>query len=152
MEVANPAPQQNIDQRLLDQRKQISSIYHNMQQIFSYPGTSIDRIRNTDLNSSYGLSTDLSTVLTEIYKDDVMQPKPSAMLRLQDFTIKTWFSSTRLNIMRDPVAQSNILDLMLSTNERILDEWNRLLEFVHTKKQVISTDLLRYVSLIISFN
>lgn len=37
-----------------------------------YPGTSIDRIRDTSLSSKNGFSTDLNQILTDIYKDDVM--------------------------------------------------------------------------------
>lgn len=66
-----------------------------------YPGTSIDRIRDTSISSKNGFSTDLNQILTDIYKDDVMQPKQSSKLRLQDFTIKTWFGSQKLNISKD---------------------------------------------------
>ena len=90
------------------------------------------------------MSNDLSSVLTEIYKDDVMQPKASAFLRLQDFTIKTWFSSSKLNIMRDKSAQMKILDLMLKTSEKTLMEWVRQLESIQSKKREIKDDLLRY--------
>jgi len=115
-----------------------------MQEIHSYSKTNIDRIRDTQLPSTHGLSNDLSSVLTEIYKDDVMQPKASALLRLQDFTIKTWFSSSKLNIMRDSQGQNQILDLMLLTNEKQLLEYQRRLESIFTKKQLIIEDILRY--------
>ena len=77
-----------------------------------------------------------------------MQPKPSSMLRLQDFTIKTWFSSTKLDIGKNSQAQNNVLDLMLATNDKTILDWNKQLEFVHTKKKVIQTDVLRYCDLI----
>lgn len=91
----------------------ITSMFKNLQQIFSYPGTSIDRIRDATRNSHYGFSTDLTEVLTDIYRDDVMQPKPSAMLRLQDFTIKTWFASSNLNIARDTSIHMRLMELIV---------------------------------------
>jgi len=42
----------------------------------------IDRIRDTSVSSRHGLQANLTNVLTDFYKDDVLQPKPSAKLRL----------------------------------------------------------------------
>ena len=53
--------------------------------------TSLERIRDTSVRSSLGFSFDIGHILSEIYKDDVMQPKPQAKLKQQDFTIKSWF-------------------------------------------------------------
>lgn len=69
-------------------RSIICAIFRNMQKIFSLPGTSIDRIRDANRNSKYGLSSDLIDVLSDIYRDDVMQPKPSTMLKLQNDKIQ----------------------------------------------------------------
>jgi hypothetical protein len=115
-----------------------------MQQIFTYAGTSIDRIRDSTRHSRYGLSSDLTEVLTDIYRDDVMQPKPSALLRLQDFTIKTWLSSSKLNIAKDTAIHLSLLDFMLQTNEKMITDWVKQTENLQTKKDVIKRDLLRF--------
>lgn len=70
------------------------------------------------------------------------------MLRLQDFTIKTWFSSSKLDINKNSQAQNTILDLMLATTDKTIVDWNKNLEFVYTKKKVIQDDVLRYCELI----
>jgi hypothetical protein len=57
----------------------------------SYPGSSIERIRDPSVSSKYGLVNDFGLILTEISKDDVIQPKINNTLRLQDYTIKSWF-------------------------------------------------------------
>lgn len=56
--------------------------------IMELPGTSIERIRECSLSSKQGLHNDLRTVLLEISKDDMLNPKPNSYLRLQDIYIR----------------------------------------------------------------
>jgi hypothetical protein len=59
-----------------------SAVYHNFMQMMGYAGTAPERIRDTSITSKNGFSTDLNQILTDIYKDDVLQPKQSSKLRL----------------------------------------------------------------------
>lgn len=72
-------------------------------------GTMIERIRDIALTSQSGFPTNLIQIFTEIYKDDVLQPKVSAELRLLEFTIKTWFGSRKLEIYGDTQKQTKLL-------------------------------------------
>ena len=110
----------------------------------SYPGSSIERIRDTSVSSKYGLVNDLGAILTEIYKDDVLQPKQNNTLRLQDYTIKTWFGSSKLNVAKDAATLNRLLELMLQTNDKTIADWAKKLEDSVTTKAVIQRDLLRF--------
>ena len=103
----------------------------------SYPGSSIERIRDTSVSSKYGLVNDLGAILTEIYKDDVLQPKQNNTLRLQDYTIKTWFGSSKLNVAKDAATLNRLLELMLQTNDKTIADWAKKLEDSVTTKAVI---------------
>ena len=47
----------------------VSAAYMNLNQIMGYSSTSLERIRDTAVSSKHGLSVDIMTVLTELYKD-----------------------------------------------------------------------------------
>ena len=46
--------------------------------------------------SSSGYAPDVGQFLSDIYKDDVMQPKPCAKTKQQDHGIKTLFEKLRI--------------------------------------------------------
>ena len=55
----------------------VSSIYKNFQQTMEYSGTSIERIRDASVSTKQGLLNDLKSVISEIFKDDILSPKPN---------------------------------------------------------------------------
>ena len=123
-------------------RSIICAIFRNMQQIFSLPGTSIDRIRDANRNSKYGLSSDLIDVLSDIYRDDVMQPKPSTMLKLQNDKIQQWLNDVKF--AKDTTIHMRLLDFMIQTNEKMINDWIKLNETQETKWVVIWWDIARF--------
>jgi hypothetical protein len=64
------------------QKNHISVIYHNIMEILTNQNTALDRVRDTAVSSKHGLYANMALVLTDFYKDDVLQPKPSPKLRL----------------------------------------------------------------------
>ena len=65
-----------------EQAKNVTVVYRNIMDIMTHQSAVIDRIRDTSVSSRHGLQANLKDVLTDFYKDDVLQPKPSAKLRL----------------------------------------------------------------------
>jgi len=70
-------------------RQDVSVIYLNIMEIMTNMTSAIDRIRDTTVSSVKGLQANLAEILTNFYKDDVLQPKPNPKLRLQEYYIKT---------------------------------------------------------------
>lgn len=82
-----------------------------------------------------------------------MQPKPSSMLRLQDYHIKMWFNELgirhdedRTDYHLDPPKQLKLVELMKLANDKALSEWALRLENTQVKKQVFYRDLCRFES------
>jgi len=99
----------------------VAVIYHNIMEIMTIMSSAIDRVRDTTVSSRHGLQANLSEILTNFYKDDVLQPKPSPKLRLQEYYIKTLLIS--LNIDKNLTAQLILLDIMINCNNLHLEKW-----------------------------
>lgn len=97
-----------------------SAVFKNFCKIMGLSGTMIERIRDIAMTSTSGFPTNLNMIFTEIYKDDVLQPKASAELRLLEFTIKTWFGKHKLEIQGDAVKQTKLLKLFIETNDKMI--------------------------------
>jgi len=63
-------------------QQDIAVIYLNFMEIMNHMTCTIDRIRETQVSSRHGLPANLTEILTNFYKDDVLQPKPNPKLRL----------------------------------------------------------------------
>ena len=80
--------------------------------------------------------------MTEIYKDDVMQPKPNSRMKQQDYGIKT--SLNKLSLTKAFDVQAALVDLFVDANKTILKRWQEYLEENHEKKTIIRQDLFRF--------
>ena len=99
----------------------------------------IDRIRETQVSSRHGLPANLTEILTNFYKDDVLQPKPSPKLRLQEYYIKTLLQ--QLSIDKNSSAQMVMLDIMIDCNRLHLLRWSEKLEILTYQRGIVQGDL-----------
>jgi len=102
----------------------------------------IDRIRETQVSSRHGLPANLTEILTNFYKDDVLQPKPSPKLRLQEYYIKTLLQ--QLSIDKNSSAQMVMLDIMIDCNRLHLLKWSEKLEILTYQRGIVQGDLHRF--------
>ena len=111
-------------------------------EIMTNMSSAVDRIRDTTVSSSKGLQANLSEILTNFYKDDVLQPKPSPKLRLQEYYIKTLL--IQLNIDKNLNAQLYLLDIIIAVNNLHLDKWVAKLETLTHTRAVLLSDINRF--------
>lgn len=71
-----------------------------------------------------------------------MQPKPCAKTKQQDHGIKTLFE--KLRIKDSPEVQQNIINMMMDTNKKTLEDWREHLEDNHQKKTSVRQDIARF--------
>lgn len=60
-------------------------------------------------------------MLNKLFTDQAQQPSKQTLLKLQDYTIKIWFGSQKLNISKDFAVQAKLMQLFLQTNDTIIN-------------------------------
>ena len=73
-----------------------------------------------------------------------MSPKPNSYLRLQDIYIKSNLEHGLKIAKGDFVTQNALVELMLLTNEKTIQDWINQLEQIKKTKSMISRDLIRF--------
>lgn len=137
----NPIQDPQSVRSLLEKKKMVSAAYRNLQQIMGYSETQLERIRDTAASSKRGLPMDIMSVLTELNKDQQLQSSKSSPLKLQDYTIKIWFGSQKLNISKDYQVQAKLMTLFLQTNDEILKHLAQQIEDFQVLKHELTKDI-----------
>lgn len=80
-------------------------------------------------------------MLNKLFTDQAQQPSKQTLLKLQDYTIKIWFGSQKLNISKDFAVQAKLMQLFLQTNDTIINYLAQQLEEFHILKHELTLDI-----------
>ena len=103
-----------------------------------YPTTQIERIRDTKHQPQNGYAYDLKTVLKELLLDDSMTAKPNTILRLQENFIKSKLEHDLKIQDKDHISNQRLIDLMIATNDKTINDWVLRLEELRQLKTIIT--------------
>ena len=128
----------------------------NLYNVMRDPSLTFERIRDVTQKSSVGITRDLNTILNEIYKDDICQPRKNPdktsqrCIQVKQLLKDINFPASTQE--REFEVQQEVLKWMTKINELQMELWTHELEKAKLELGVIYMDCHRFEQSVEDFN